>query len=156
MPERALADGVVLEGPTRALVTVENLGAWRGMPYTLLAHVPGWDTATARRLLSTLAPLPVLHFGDLDPAGVRIVTHLKAEVPHLRWIVPACWSDYVASHGQPRAWPPGIVPHDAPRLVHELAAARLWLEQEVVVLDPRFASELEAEVAKVVAARDRG
>jgi hypothetical protein len=157
VPERALADGVVLDGPTRALVTVENLGAWRDMPCppnTLLAHVPGWDTATARRLLSTLAPLPVLHFGDLDPAGLRIVAHLRAEVPHLRWFVPACWSDYAASHGQPRDWPPGIVPHDAPRLVHDLAAARLWLEQEVVVLDPRFAGELEAEIAEVVAAWD--
>ncbi len=90
------------------------------------------------------------------PAGVRIVTHLKAEVPHLRWFVPACWSDYVASHGQPRDRPPGIVTHDAPRLVHELAAARLWLEQEVVVLDPRFARELEAEIAGVVGAGGRG
>ena len=48
-------------------------------------------------------------------------------------------------HGQPRDWPPGMVPNDAPRIVHELAATRLWLEQEAVVLDPRFAGELEAD-----------
>jgi hypothetical protein len=48
-----------------------------------------------------------------------------------------------------------MVPNDAPRLVLELAAARLWLEQEVVVLDPRFAGELEAEIAAVVAAQDQ-
>jgi hypothetical protein len=117
----ALGRVQVFDGPTRALVTVENLGAWRDMPCppnTLLAHVPGWDTATARRLLSTLAPLPVLHFGDLNPPR--------------------------GTHRHP------------PRLVHELANARLWLEQEVVVLDPRFAGELEEEVAEVVAAGGRG
>ena len=149
LPERALADGLALEGPMRALVTVENLGAWRDMPCppnTVLAHVPGWDTATVRRLLSTLGALPILHFGDLDPAGVGIVAHLRAEVPHLRWFVPACWADYVASHGQARDWPAGDVPRDAPRLVLEIAAAGLWLEQEVVVLDPRFEGELEAEL----------
>ena len=115
-------------------------------PNTVLAHVPGWDTATVRRLLATLGLVPILHFGDLDPAGVGIVAHLKTQVPHLRWFVPACWSGYVASHGQARDWPAVVVPSDAPRLVQELAAAGLWLEQEVVVLDPRFEGELVVEI----------
>ena len=46
IPERAFLDGLTLEGPLRAVLLVENSGAWRDLPMLdgwLLAHVPGWD-----------------------------------------------------------------------------------------------------------------
>ena len=43
IPERALLDGLAFEGDIRAVLLVENLGAWRDLsqpPGWLLAHVP--------------------------------------------------------------------------------------------------------------------
>ncbi|MEZ1875754.1 hypothetical protein QVM44_32760, partial [Pseudomonas aeruginosa] len=43
IPERAFLDGLTLEGPLRAVLLVENSGAWRDLPMLdgwLLAHVP--------------------------------------------------------------------------------------------------------------------
>jgi len=96
LPERAFLDGLILWGAMRAVLLVENLGAWRDMPRPpgwLLAHVPGWETTTARLLLEVCRGTPVLHFGDLDPNGVRIFGHLRRYVPDLRWFLPAFWFD---------------------------------------------------------------
>src|SRR6267142_2010387 len=54
IPERAFKEGLTLEGTVRAVLLVENLGAWRDLPALegwLFAHVPGWDTATVVLLL---------------------------------------------------------------------------------------------------------
>lgn len=143
--DRALRDGLTLEGPLRAVVTVENLGAWRDMPRPpgfMLVHVPGWNTATARRLLS-LVKAPTLHFGDLDPNGIRIVRHLREHHPALRWLVPPFWREHLPD-ARPRDWPPDLDLSDAPDLVRDLAARGLWLEQERLVLDPRLPAAMES------------
>lgn len=139
--DRALRDGLELEGPVDALVTVENLGAWRDMPRPrgwMLVHVPGWNTSTVRQLASLLAGVPALHFGDLDPNGVRIHRHLTASLPGLGWLVPTFWRELVSLHARAQEWPDDLVLEDAPELVRELASTRRWMEQERVVLDPRF------------------
>src|SRR5690606_35353277 len=44
IPERAFLEGLALEGSMRAVLLVENLGAWRDLqapPQWLVAHVPG-------------------------------------------------------------------------------------------------------------------
>ena len=49
IPERAFREGLRLEGAIRAVLLIENLGAWRDLPERegwLFAHVPGWDTVT--------------------------------------------------------------------------------------------------------------
>lgn len=148
--ERALRDELVLEGRVEAIVTVENLGAWRDMPQPdgwLLAHVPGWNTATVRLLLERFEGTPVMHFGDLDPNGVRIYLHLREQVPDLRWLVPDFWRELVPLHGQAREWPEALELSWAPALVWELAAAGTWLEQERLVLDPRFEGAMLACLA---------
>ena len=91
IPERALHDDLKLEGAIRAVLLVENPGAWRDLPALegwLFAHVAGWDTATVVMLLERVGGVPIIHFGDLDPNGVRIYLHLRKRCADLRWFIP--------------------------------------------------------------------
>lgn len=145
IPERAFRDGLTLEGEWRALLLVENLGAWRDLPAPegfLVAHVPGWDTATVAHLFEQWHYLPIFHFGDLDPNGVRIYLHLREKRPDLRYFVPAFWSELVAAQGLPGLWPPDLELDSLPPLLRELAEREVWLEQERIVLDPRLREAL--------------
>jgi hypothetical protein len=154
LSDRALLDGSRLEGSVRAVLLVENLGPWRDLPQPdgwLLVHTPGWNTATVLRLLDTLPPLPSLHFGDLDPNGVRIYRHLAEHVCGLGWFVPEFWRELVPMFGRPCVWPEGLDLEDAPALVRELAAGGLWMEQEGVVLDGRVGVEMEGALVSAVA-----
>lgn len=152
--DRALRDGTRLEGEVKAILLVENLGPWRDMRRPddwMLIHAPGWDTATVRRLLDTLAGVPALHFGDLDPNGVRIYRHLSEHIRGLGWFVPSFWRELVPMFGRPCVWPEELELADAPALLRELAATGRWLEQEPVVFDERLGAALEAALAEVVA-----
>ncbi len=146
IPERAFRAGLALEGSIDAALLVENLGAFcdlRALDGWLLVHVPGWDTATVEYLLERLANIPLIHFGDLDPNGVRILQHLRGLRPDLQWFVPTFWSELVEAKGLPGVWPDDVDVSEAPALVRQLAARGLWLEQEPVSLDPRTPSALE-------------
>ncbi len=147
IPQRAFLDGLVFGGGIRAVLLVENLGAWRDLrppPGWLLAHVPGWDTATVGQMLDGMQGVPVVHFGDLDPNGVRIMLHLRRRVPNLQWFLPEFWFELVDVCGLPTTWPQDLDLDFAPDLVRALAARGLWLEQERIVLDPRMVEALEA------------
>jgi hypothetical protein len=150
LPERALTGRLELEGSVRAVLLVENLGTFCDLPPIagwLFAHVAGWDTATVRRLLERLPHAPVVHFGDLDPNGARIVRHLREQVRELRWFVPSFWGELVEAKGLPASWPEDLDLAGAPPLVHELARRGLWLEQEPLAVDPRTCPALEALVS---------
>jgi hypothetical protein len=145
LTDRALRDGVRLEGSIHALLLVENLGAYLDLEAPegwVVAHVPGWDTATVRVFLDGLRGVPVVHFGDLDPNGVLIVEHLRRLCPGLVWAVPEFWGEYVAERGLSRAWPEELALESAPPLVRDLAMRGLWLEQECIVLDERLSQSL--------------
>ncbi len=146
--ERAFRDGTRLGGERpRALLLVENKGTFvdlRAPEGWLVAHVPGWDTSSVRDLLEQLPGVPVVHFGDLDPNGVRIVRHLRELCPSLRWAVPGFWAEHVPDRALPRPWPDDLDLGDAPALVRDLAARGLWLEQELLALDPRLEGALAA------------
>jgi hypothetical protein len=150
IPERALLDGLAFEGAIRAVLLVENLGAWRDLsppPGWLLAHVPGWDTATVGHLLDRIEGIPVVHFGDLDPNGVRIFLHLRRRASNLKWFLPEFWFELVDVCGLPTTWPQDLDLDFAPAPVRALAARGLWLEQERIVFDPRMVEALEAVLA---------
>lgn len=147
IPERAFLDGLMLEGTIRAVLLVENLGAWRDLPMQpgwLLAHVPGWDTVTVGHLLDCLSGVPVVHFGDIDPNGFRILLHLRQRAPDLKWFLPDFWFELADAYGLPVEWPPGLDLTFAPDRVRALASRGLWLEQERIVLDSRVAEALES------------
>ena len=146
IPERALLDGLAFEGTIRAVLLVENLGAWRDLPRPpgwLVAHVPGWDTATVGRFLDRLSTVPVMHFGDVDPNGVRIMLHLRRRAPSLKWFLPEFWFELADMWALPAMWPRDLDLQLAPARVRELAGRGLWLEQERIVLDPRLPDALE-------------
>jgi len=143
--ERAFLDGLTFEGEVRAVLLIENLGAWRDLPAPpgwLLVHVPGWDSTTVAHLFEQLPRTPVLHFGDLDPNGARIYHHLRERRPDLTWFVPDFWAEFIDSHGQQTQWPENLDLTHAPPWVRELAQRGLWLEQEAIVFDHRLIEAL--------------
>lgn len=148
--DRALRDGTRLGGhPPRAILTVENLGAFQDVRVpddVLTVYVPGWNTRIARDLLSGLEETPILHFGDLDPNGVAILNHLRRWRPDLGWLIPDYWKEYADDRGLPKRWPDVSFPPESPSWVVSLAEAGVWLEQEVIVLDSRFLSSVEEAV----------
>jgi len=147
LPERALKGGLQIGGAFQATLLVENLGVFRDLAVLdgwIFAHVPGWDTATTRQLLERLAHVPVVHFGDLDPNGVRIFHHLRGLHAGLRWFVPPFWEELVETRGRSTTWPDDLDFRDAPGLVQWLAERGLWLEQEPLVVDPRLPAALMA------------
>ena len=152
LTERALLDGTKLAG-TRpaAILLVENQGTYLDLRTPdanwMVVHVPGWNTVPATQLpvlLDQMDTVPLLHFGDLDPAGARIVNHLRTSFPKLQWAVPGFWKEYLPDHAQKGEWPSDLNLTAAPALVRELADARLWLEQESITLDDRLPRALAA------------
>lgn len=139
--ERALLDGTVLAGKVAAALLVENLGPYQDLNPPdgwLVVHVPGWDTATVRLFINQLRDVPIVHFGDLDPAGVRIARHLRQIRKDIVWMVPEFWAEYVENRGLLGEWPDDLNLSDAPELVRDLARRGLWLEQEIIAVDPRL------------------
>lgn len=148
LPERAIQAGLELAGPPPALVLlVENVGPYIDLaapPDWLVAHVPGWNTKTAELLLAHLPDVPVLLFGDLDPAGVAIAAHLQSLHPPLRWVTFDLWRTLLPEYAQFGAWPEDLDLHTAPPLVQELARDSTWLEQERLTLHTNLVAELLA------------
>ena len=72
-------------------------------------------------------PLPRVHFGDLDPAGVRIFRHLRQIYSELKWAVPDFWSEHIEERALSGAWPDDLDLDAAPTLIRELASRGLWL-----------------------------
>ena len=148
LTDRAIRDGTHLRGTApRAILTVENLGAYQDARVpddVLVLHVPGWNTQTTRQLLDEFIDVPILHFGDLDPNGVGILLHLRRWREDIRWFVPDFWEEYAEKKALAREWPPLEFPPETPEWVRALASAGVWLEQETIVLDPRFQESLNA------------
>ena len=158
LTERALLDGTTLAGtPPAAVLLVENLGPFVDMAVPdgwMAVHVPGWNTSTARRLLDGIdASIDLVHFGDLDPEGVKIGNHLREHYPRLRWAVPDFWHECVPDRAQTGEWPNEVNIGEWPALVHELKDAGLWLEQETISLDPRLPRALERVLSAMETSR---
>jgi hypothetical protein len=153
LTERAFIDGTRLTGRLpRAVLLVENLGPYLDLHSPdnwLVAHVPGWNTATIRLLLEQIGDIPIVHFGDLDPNGVRIAIHLRSNRPDMRWAVPGFWREFLRKRAHRLAWPEDLPLDNAPPLVRELAAAGLWLEQEIIALDERLCTALENSLSAI-------
>lgn len=151
--ERAFRDGTRLGGALpRALLLIENKGTFVDLVPPadwLVAHVPGWDTASVSDLLEQLPGVPVVQFGDLDPNGVRIVRHLRELCPDLIWAVPGFWTEFLhRALTRPWADADDLDLTSAPDLVRDLASRSLWLEQEVLALDQRLSSYLASLVPR--------
>ncbi len=149
LTERTLLDGIRPAGMLpKAIMTVENLGAFMDMPKPrelLLIHQPGWNTPLSLLFIETLgAEPPWYHFGDLDPEGISIYQHLHRKGRKAVLFIPSFWEKYVDAHSRhlADAWPETIVDAFSQPLLRRLFAAGKWLEQEPVVLDERLGLEL--------------
>lgn len=109
LTERSLLAGTYFGGVLpRCLLTVENLGPYLDINVPadcLVAHVPGWNTRTIRMVFDLLPAVTCLHFGDLDPNGVRIIRHLRELRPMIKWLVPEFWSAQITARGLKAEWP---------------------------------------------------
>ena len=89
-----------------------------------------------------LPTVPCVHFGDLDPNGVRIVRHLRELRPTIDWLVPDFWADQISTRGLNADWPADLNLDGEPPLIQKLQRLGIWLEQETITLDDRVAAEL--------------
>lgn len=149
LTERTLLDGIHPAGILpRAIMTVENLGAFMDMPKPrelLLIHQPGWNTLLSLQFIDILgSEAPWYHFGDLDPEGMAIHQHLNQKGRMADLFLPSFWEEYVEAHSRPLsdAWPETTVAAFSQPLLKQLFASRRWLEQEPIVLDERIEIEL--------------
>lgn len=153
IPERALLDGLAIEGtlPSKVL-TVENLAAFLDLaspPDCLTVHVPGLNSTLAiefiRRLPTVGQSLRFIHFGDLDPNGLNIYAHLRDSLASdMTFLVPPFWEEYVEGYWQPLDgdWSGPPLPLALSLGLHALVERGIWLEQECFLLDARLTREL--------------
>lgn len=146
LPERALLAGLRLAGRLPdALLLVENLGAYVDLPEIpgwAMAHAPGWNTSAVRLLLAAAPAVPVVLFGDIDPANAEIAAHLRGCLPGLRWFAPS-FAGELLDLRKPRHWPAHLDLERAPAAVRQAAREGWWMEQEGLVLDGRLIIELD-------------
>ena len=147
LTSRAMMDGLEVGGvPAGAVMTVENEAAFVDMPKPdglMLVWVPGWNTRLAIEFLKGVSAGRRLHFGDLDPNGIRIFRHLSERLPGMQHFIPEWWRERIAGAPPIEAeWPEGLVGAEDHPLVQELAAAGRMSEQELLLLDPRLEEDL--------------
>ncbi|MEX5664296.1 Wadjet anti-phage system protein JetD domain-containing protein [Pseudomonas neuropathica] len=152
LPERAFERAWHLSGRDPQLIlTVENLGAFVDIKKPddcLMLYSPGWDDSLAVRFISRLPnTIPWLHFGDLDPNGLRIGNVLFAGGRKPEVWLPRTADKLLASHRLRLVEPWSLSPMDYPILsnatLKALVQANCWLEQEAMVLLPGFHEELQ-------------
>lgn len=155
VPERAFSRRWRVSGLLpKVILTVENIGAFIDFPaptWLLLVHAPGRDTALATRFVGRLpAHIPWAHFGDLDPAGLRIALSIRshADGRHPKLWIPNVVSELLETHSLPlelpwpkEQFPTEILEHS---VVNWLVEHQRWLEHEPVVLLPGFVDDVKA------------
>lgn len=151
IPERGWLSATGLRGELPDyVVTVENLGPLVDLPMpsrTMILFSQGAAGTAATQMLKALPNAVWLHFGDLDPAGIRIAMRL-ARTAHrpLQLYVPSFAREYMSRMLPARQkWP--TLEIDAP-FVQELAEAQTWIEQELFLFDPRLPADLNESLAR--------
>jgi len=153
IPQRAFLDGFIIEGHLKALLLVENIGPWRDIHAPegwLVAHVPGRDTSAALCLLDGLTDVPVVHFGDLDSAGVEIMLGLRKKVPDLRWFVPGFWFEKKDAHGQKSKDWADDMNLDAPEILSSLSDIHVLESIKELVREDSASGQLVRGVGRVI------
>jgi hypothetical protein len=156
--ERAIIQGLIVEGTApRAVLTIENVATFHdlALPPDLMAIlVEGWNTPVATLFLRLLPDaVPIVHFGDLDPNGFRIYTHLREQTGRpLHWFVPSLATDYIETHSMPlpseeAGWSATLAASHGHETIRVLQEMGHWLEQEAVTLDTRLRIEIENSIS---------
>jgi hypothetical protein len=152
MTERAFLSGVRFEADSPPFVIlVENRGAYLDMPMpkgAVLIHCPGWDTRLSKTILSVIPFRGLGLFGDLDPAGIDILVHLKAVFPEVRWFSPDLYlrREPLMFDEDSKGWNPSMdFPPEVPSwLKTHCVQSNVWYEQEGIVCERELKELLEA------------
>jgi len=127
------------------LITCENLGAYIDLPLsptTMAVYSPGKDTTAVIELLRKLPDVGWVHFGDLDPEGFRIARTIADAIGReARFYIPSFAADYLPGRSFKGNWNDYSGPEHP--VVVELIRTRRRIFQEVFMLDPRLAGDLE-------------
>jgi len=130
------------------IVTCENLGAYVDLPMpdgVMAVYAPGADIEATAELLKHFSETKWIHFGDVDPDGLKIAENLAREVNRqLTVFVPSFADEYLP--GRPVKTPWEEVPDT--KIFRELKRERTRLFQEVFMLDAR----LNSEIAEILSA----
>jgi len=149
IPERAWGNIKQIETPnSRVLFSIENKGAFvdfPSVPNATLLFLPGDNTGAFQLIMSHMPPQTLIHFGDLDPDGIQIYEGMVSRGLAVRHFVPTYVDEYLITHAQPckAPWPQRDYSSLHP-VISTLVSRSLWLEHEALVLDHRFAAELES------------
>ena len=149
LPVRLLGDGLSVVSTAHSVLVVENEGVFaevRPEAGWLTVMAPGTDTAGTSSLLRRLTPRRVVHFGDLDTAGMAAAGRTRSaalESGHAHhWLVPPWVTAMLPSRGRFHRWPDKIPAWARTDTLIGMVQAEQWLEQEVMVMDPRLSQAL--------------
>ena len=155
IPERAWARIKAITVPKgKVIISVENKGAYVDfplLPQATLLFLPGDNTSILRHVTARMPGQPIIHFGDLDSAGVDIFLSLVAGGFPIQHFVPSFVEEFVLTHAQPCKTP--WTQRDYSKLhpvVSKLASSGFSLEHEALVLDHRFRAELERGIRNAI------
>lgn len=144
IPQRAYLNGAGFTGsPPKAIVTIENLGAYIDMPTNqdyLYIFSPGSDLNPAKLILSQFPNVLWVHFGDIDPEGLNIFASLRNALDRNgRFYIPSYADEYLdLSQKKNVVWSDD----DRYPLIQRLKDKNIGMYQEVLTLDMRFSSDL--------------
>lgn len=124
------------------IVTCENLGAYVDFPShdsLLIVYSPGADIEPATKLINFLPDALWIHFGDIDPEGVKIATNIARETNrNLKFFIPSFASEFLP--GRPVETPWDSIPENP--IFVELKKKQKRIFQEVFMLDDRLLEEV--------------
>lgn len=143
IPERLWLRFERFEGVLPSLIiSCENLGAYVDLVVpdsAMVIYAPGADIETAAELLRHFPHTDWIHFGDVDPDGLKIAENLAKEVSRqLHFFVPSFAEEYLP--GRPVKTPWAEIPDT--NVFRKLRRSRTRLFQEVFMLDPRLSSDI--------------
>ncbi|MEQ1739233.1 MAG: Wadjet anti-phage system protein JetD domain-containing protein [Methyloglobulus sp.] len=129
------------------IVTVENLGSYidLALPSDMLViFSPGTDIRSAIQLLKFFPVTKWIHFGDIDPEGIKIAYMIAKAVsrqPHI--YIPSFAGDYLN-----RSQKKKVVWHETYGLpiLSILKEKKIGIFQEIFMLDDRLSSDIENSV----------
>lgn len=153
IPERAWENIKQIDtSNSRVLLSIENKGAYVDFPSTpnaTLLFLRGDNTADMKLVTSRLLPQSLIHFGDLDAAGIEVYESLLSQGFAVRHFVPSYVNEYLITHAQAckAPWPRRDY-SSLHQVISTLAGRSLWLEHEALVLDHRFEAELKSVIQR--------
>lgn len=143
--ERAIINGLKFKGNLpKTIITIENLGVYIDLvlpEHTLVVFSPGSDIRCATQLLKFFTEANWIHFGDIDPEGIKIAHSLgKALLREPKIYIPSFTNEYLN-----RAQKKNVIWDNTYGIavLDILKENKVGIFQEIFILDERLSSDIE-------------